>query len=432
MRIKANGLRLKTSAIIFLTSAFVCAGILESIDKELTQLVKNAESFLVTVEAEDQRKQNLYVGSGVLIDTDGYVVTTISVIGNNDDIKVTFKNNESYPAELVGIDNQSGIALLKIEPVDRQIPGFGYPYQLDEGAWMTVIGNSYEMPVSVNFGVFSGITDKGLLQLSVQSSPGSSGSAVFNTKGEVVGILIAQTTETASLRFPYDSNLKVRVKEYQSYYSGKYSGLGVELPSTNTSLAVGIDKIQRIVSQLKEYGEVRYGFLGIMQRKLKTKELKKHNIENGVLITKVIKNSPAEKAGLQEDDIILKVNDKVIESMGVLYTTVRSHEPDDVIDLEILRDSLSQKITVTLSEIPYKESFGFLDNMRNYYDEDVWVTAKEHLKGLEEYLENVNKNLKTDTNFDEFEEKLEDLEKYLENLSEKITELSKRLEKIQQ
>ena len=381
MKIKANVFLLIIATILFTTTITVSAGFLESLDEELTGIVSKAEPFLVTVEAEDHHLGRMFVGSGVLIDKDGYIITTASVVGDDNDIVVRFKNENSYPAEIIGVDRQSGLALLKIEPIDHQTPTFGDPRKLKEGSWITVIGNSYDIPSSVNFGVFSGITDNGLLQLSVQSDPGSSGGAVFNTKGEVIGILAAQTTETLSLFCPEDKLLGIKADIYNSYSMGRLKIFGIDIPSSNTSLAVPVDKLDKIIDQLKKYGEVKYGFLGIKQTGLNKRTRQDNNIEGGVLVTNVSKDSPAEKAGLLEDDIIVKFKGTPIKGPGHLYDLVRSHNPGDEIRLEILRDGSTKKVTVTLGEAANDEHFGYF-NYPGFYstDDDVKAAIQKKLK----------------------------------------------------
>ena len=433
---KANVFFLVILTILLTAAITVNAGILESLEKELTDLVNRTEPFLVTVEAKSFHHARLNVGSGALIDDYGYILTTASVIGENDEISVTFKNGDSYPAELVGIDRLSGIALLKIDPVDRQTPKFGDPYKLKKGAWIIVIGNSYEIAGSVNFGVYSGITDEGMLQISVQAGPGSSGGAVFNTNGEIIGILVAQTTETVSLYLPYEKQLKKKIKEYQYFQTDSYHKIGVDLPTSSISLVVGADRLSKIVDQLKKYGEVKHGFLGIRQKKLNKKTLQKHNIETGVLIAEVTDDSPADRAGLLEDDIIVKFNGAPVKGPGNLYMLVRSKMPGDAVKLEVLREGSSRDITVTLGEVSDNEYPGFRDRLGYYSIDDNFLAdiqkgLKNKFTDLSDNLDRIKnyQDLKIDANISELEDKMDELEDRLEDLSEKIAELTKKVKK---
>ncbi len=433
---KANVFFLVILTILLTAGITVNAGILESLEKELTDLVNKTEPFLVTVEAKSFHHARLNVGSGALIDDYGYILTTASVIGENDEISVTFKNGDSYPAELVGIDRLSGIALLKIDPVDRQTPKFGDPYKLKKGAWIIVIGNSYEIAGSVNFGVYSGMTDEGMLQISVQAGPGGSGGAVFNTKGEIIGLLVAQTTETVSLYLPYEKQLRKKIKEYQSSKTDSYHKIGVDLPTSSISLVVGADRLNKIVDQLKKYGEVKHGFLGIRQNKLNKKTLQKLNIETGVLIAEVTDDSPADRAGLLEDDIIVKFNGAPVKGPSHLYMLVRSKMPGDAVKLEVLREGSSRDITVTLGEVSDNEYPGFRDRLGYYsIDDNFLVDIQKGLKNkftdLSDNLDRMKnyQDLKIDANISELEDKMDELEDRLEDLSEKIAELTKKVKK---
>ena len=348
------------TTILIATGGPAFAGVLENLDQELTDLVKSAEPYLVTIEAENQNDSNVYVGSGVLLNSDGYVSTTTSVIGKADKIEVSFRDGDKYDAQYIGADYQTGLALLKIPPVERKTPILGDPYKLNKGSWIIVIGNSYDMPNAVTFGVFSGLTDEGFLQLSVQSGPGCSGGAVFNAKGEMIGLVVAQASETVALHLPFDIDVKLNTRGYSSGDQPRQSDLGVDLPSSGTSLAVPADKISSATSQLIEFGEVYHGFLGIKQKALNHNELEKLGIPSGVEITDISKNSPAEKAGLQKDDIIIKLNGRFIKGTGHLYSMVRSYKPDDEITLEIIRASSPISVRVVLGKAGNDGYYGFL------------------------------------------------------------------------
>lgn len=402
---KANVFLLTASILFLSTITTANAGILQSLDEELTSLVKQTEPFLVTVESRGNHLDMLLVGTGVLIDKEGYVLTTTSVASDDDDISVTFKNGDSYPADFIGADNYSGLAMLKIEQVDRQTPNIGDPYRLKEGSWVIVIGNSYDMPSSVNFGIFSGVVDEGLLQLAVITNPGGSGGAVFNTKGELIGILVAKATETVSVYIPSSKNLRMKAYSSASSKIRSLQEVGVDLPSTGTSLAVPIDEVLKIVNQLKEYGEVKRGFLGISQRRLNKREMRRHDIDGGVYITDVSISSPAYEAHLKKGDIILKFDGVRVKGPEHLYGLVRSHLPGDKVELEILRDDSTVEIKVSLDEASDSRFFGNWEFPKIYSMVD---------------------DLKADIDISDLKEKLKDLEERLQKLIEKIEELDSR------
>ncbi len=398
---KANVFLLAIS-IVLLSIVDVNAGILQNLDDELTSLVKKTEPFLVTVESRGSHSDVLLVGTGVVIDKEGHILTTTTIATKDDNITVTFKDGKSYHADFIGADGYTGLAMLKIEPVDKKIPDIGDPYRLKDGSWVTVIGNSYDMPSSVNFGIFSGITDENLLQLSVATGPGSSGGAVFNTKGELIGILVAKATETVSAYIPSLKNLMAKAHNPVESQVGDYHKVGVELPSSVISLAVPVDKMLMVAEQLEKYGKVRRGFLGISQRRLSRREVKRYRIDSGVCVTDISIGSPAYEAGLKKKDIILKFDGVTVKNPGHLCELVRSHLPGDKVGLEILRDGSKIDVKATLDEA---SDSNFLAS---------WQLP---------WIHSGNDDISTDVNVSDLKEKIDDLEERIQKLVEKIKEL---------
>ena len=363
MRKIANVLILKTALLTLAFAGIAFAGVLENLDRELTALVDSTEPYLVTVEARFEQFDKVFVGSGILIDNDGYILTTISVVGDCPVADVSFNDGEKYTARVIGCDHNSGLALLKIEPVTRKTPVFGNSESMKQGSWVLVIGNSFEMPNAVSLGVYSGLTDEGFLQLSVQAGPGSSGSAVFNSSGQLIGLLVAQATETVSFKLPGDR--AARISQASDYYTSvglSLPAMGIDLPSAGINLAIPVSRMKMVTDQLKKYGKVRRGYLGIRQKPLKAGKLAELGIKGGVEVIEIVKDSPAEEAGLSKGDILIELAGTRIESPGHLYSLVRSYKPDDRIDLKIIRDGKKQEIAVTLDEAPDEGYFGFKEH----------------------------------------------------------------------
>ncbi|MCP4582723.1 MAG: PDZ domain-containing protein [candidate division Zixibacteria bacterium] len=430
----ANGFFL-TFFFLIATATIINAGILESLDNELTGLVEKAEPYLVTVEARGDTPNRAFVGSGTLIDQDGHVLTTTSVIGKSDNIKVSFKNGEEYNAAIIGTDYHSGLALLKIKPLDRQSPKFGDPKNLRDGSWIIVIGNCYDIPNSVDFGVFSGFTDEGFMQLSVQSGPGSSGSAIFNTKGEMIGVLIAQATETVSFNLTNDNYIKVKTNKYGLTEPQNPGSLDIDLPTVGTSLALPVDKIRHITDQLKKNGVVEHGFLGIRQKSLSSKIRLVFNIDNGVIVVSTTKDSPAERGGVARNDIITRFDGIKVKGPEHFYSLVRSHMPGDKIEVEVIRDSSKVKLDVVLGRAPDEGYYGFLQNQsRTVRDQE---NVSPSTRGLANKLDIIKdqvsqldgiKDVEIKIDIEELENKMIELEDHLDKLANKINDLSKKLE----
>ena len=434
MNKKANALYFLTASISIIMAAAAGAGVFESLNKELTGLVKKAEPYLVTIEAGSQDIGKVLVGSGILMSSEGHILTVASVVDELSEIRVVFQNGDSYGAELVGSDHYSGLALLKIEPVKRQLPKLGDPNKLEEGSWVIAIGNSFDMPSAVNLGVFSGLTDFGLLQLSMQSGPGGAGGAIFNTAGELVGILVAQPTETFSLLLPPEDQVRWRVKSRGA--ERDYRRYGLDLPSTGTSLAVPADKIAKLVAQLKDRGEVKRGYLGIRQARLTQREKKQRNVEGGVVVKDVVKDSPGEKGGLKADDILVKYNGISIKGPGHLLGLVRSSMPGDKARIEVLRDSATVEADVILGEASSDDFFGAGDFGNDWLALDVDRLTGKTL-GLQDQLKSYSFDLSGqqgikrpyhEADLKELDHKLDKLQHRLDELSSKIADLYLKLE----
>jgi len=417
-------------AIISISAANADAGVLENLDEELTYLARQTRPFVVTVETRDYARNNVFVGTGVLIDKTGYILTTTSIVSDSDAVKVTFNGGDEFAAEIVGSDQHTGLALLKIKPVNRDLPKFGDPYSLKEGSWIIIIGNSYDIPNAVNFGVFSGLTDEGFLQLSAQSGPGSSGSAVFNTRGEMVGLLVAQAKETISVQLPADNFIKVKTNNYGATPSPSPSGIDIGIPSAGIGLAVPVDKLKHVSDQLKVYGEVEHGFLGIKQKRLNEKQRRQFEVDGGVQVTAISKDSPAEKAGIAKSDIIVKFDGKKVKGPGHLYSMVRSYLPDEKVTLDLIRDTTSISVTVTLGQTNDNGSFGFRRNS-GLKNQPGYLPSKEladKINLAEKQIADLNSDLdKTDLRlkFEELNSRLRDLERDFKELSAKISGLTK-------
>lgn len=332
---------------VFLTFSLIVlfetgtAGVLKSLDEELTSLVEKTEPYLVTVKGEGSWK-NL-IATGIIYDDEGHVVTS-SHVYDADQFEITFKNGKSYPAHKTGVDRQTGLAVLKVDDDKLQGPKWGDASKLKDGAWILVVGNSYGTPATVNFGILSGRTDEGFLQLGVEINPGSSGGAVLDTDGRVVGVLIAVEADPE-----YLATDSARNGFLQSMY-GRTRFLDLLHKTDNKAIAVPAEQVMRIADQLVEYGEVKRGFLGISQKNLSETSRSEYGIEHGVLVVEVVGDSPADEAGLKEGDIILAVGEESIESTAELFNLIRSHKPGDNVIITYYRDGESSKTEVTLGK----------------------------------------------------------------------------------
>lgn len=261
-------------------------------------------------------------GSGVIVSSEGYIVTNNHVIAEASEIEVTLNDNSKYTAKLVGTDPSTDIAVLKIEGSKPFQPiSLGNSDDVKIGEWVLAVGNPFNLTSTVTAGIVSAKTrninllgnngDKSLfpiesfIQTDAAVNPGNSGGALVNTNGELIGINTAIASET-----------------------GSYSGY---------SFAVPINLVQKVMRDIIDYGIVQRGFLGVQISDI-TQELKeKNNLPNlkGVFISGVVENGSAEKAGLKEGDIILKIGAKEVNSSAALQEEIGKRMPGDKVMLSI-------------------------------------------------------------------------------------------------
>ena len=273
------------------------------------------------------------LGSGFIIAADGYVLTNNHVVDDADEIIVRTSDRREYEATLVGADPRSDLALLKIESKDDfPILKMGNYDDVEVGQWVLAIGSPFGFDYSVTAGIVSA---KGrslsnprtgnyvpFIQTDVAINPGNSGGPLFNLDGEVVGI-----------------NSQI--------YSNSGGFMGV-------SFAIPIDIAMDVVDQLKENGRVSRGWLGVEILEL-TKDLAEGfglDRPQGALVTRVLKDSPAEKGGLKDEDIILEFNGDEISRASELPQFVGRAPVGEASKVLVMRDGKKVKLAVTIGELP--------------------------------------------------------------------------------
>ena len=272
-----------------------------------------------------QRKENA-LGSGFIISKDGYVVTNNHVVEKADEIKVVLQGGEeSYPAEIVGRDPETDLALLKIE-ADRELPvlKFGDSQELEVGQWVMAIGNPFGLDHTVTAGIISakgrvigaGPYDN-FLQTDASINPGNSGGPLLNGEGRVVGINTAIVA------------------------SGQ--GIGFAIPS---SMA------EDVIAQLKEYNKVKRGWLGVTIQDVDENTAKALGLSDpkGALVASVRPGDPADQSGIKVGDVIVSVNGKPVENAGDLTRTIGSISPDETVNMTVWRQGSIKELKVKLGE----------------------------------------------------------------------------------
>ncbi|UNY98252.1 trypsin-like peptidase domain-containing protein [Zhouia spongiae] len=286
-------------------------------------------------------------GSGVIISPDGYIVTNNHVIDNASKLQVTLNDNKTYEAELIGSDPSTDIALLKIN-TGEELPylAFGNSDNTKVGEWVLAVGNPFNLTSTVTAGIISAkARDLGKNQSFIQTdaavNPGNSGGALVNTNGDLIGINTAITSQT-----------------------GSYIGYSFAVPSNIA---------KKIVEDILEYGDIQEGKLGIYPRELNSLVAEKLHISNssGIYINKVIEDSGADKAGLKEGDIIIKIDDKSITSNAQLTGFLKSKRPNDRVHVTVLRNGAEKTVPVTLfkDQTYVANSLGFV--VKNMSEKDI-------------------------------------------------------------
>lgn len=270
-------------------------------------------------------------GSGVIISSDGYIVTNNHVVEGADELTVTLNDNREFSAKIVGTDKTTDLALIKINGKNLPTLPIGDSDKLKVGEWVIAVGNPYNLSSTVTAGIVSaksrGIGANGIesfIQTDAAINPGNSGGALVNVQGELVGINAMLYSQT-----------------------GSYSGYGFAIP---TSI------MNKVVSDLKEYGTVQRAVLGITgtdvhnyidQQKEKGKDVDLGTNE-GVYVDKVSDDGAGSAAGLQKGDVIIKVDNRKIDKMSELQEFLSGKKPGDKITIVYLRDKKQITKTVTL------------------------------------------------------------------------------------
>lgn len=265
-------------------------------------------------------------GSGVIISPDGYIVTNNHVIQKANKLQVTLNNNQNYEAEVIGTDPKSDIALIKIDADELDYLPFGDSNDAQIGEWVLAVGNPFNLTSTVTAGIISAKSrDLGMdrnvssfIQTDAAVNPGNSGGALVNTRGELIGINTAITSQT-----------------------GSYVGYAFAVPSNNA---------RKIVEDILEFGNVQQGILGIRGTEaVNSRDLDK-NITEGVYVSEVESGSGAAEGGIKSGDVIKQIDNVQIRKFSDLTGYIGSKRPGDVVQVNVLRDGKQRTLNVRLTE----------------------------------------------------------------------------------
>ncbi len=276
----------------------------------------------------ERREQGM--GSGVVVSSDGYIVTNNHVVEKADEIQVLLSDKRKLKAKLIGTDPKTDIAVIKIDASDLPVLPWGNSNDLQVGEMVMAVGNPFGLNQTVTLGIISavgranmGIVDyEDFIQTDAAINPGNSGGALVNLRGELIGINTAIFTR-----------------------SGGYMGIGFAIPS---------NMVKSVMNSLVKHGKVVRGWLGVSIQEV-TPELAEQfdaPASRGALVGDVLDDSPAERAKFKRGDIITKYNGKTVDGPAHLRTRVAETAPDTTVRVTVLRDGKARQLKVVIGELP--------------------------------------------------------------------------------
>lgn len=272
------------------------------------------------------------VGSGFIVSADGYILTNQHVVGTASQAVVQLHDRREYLAKVVGVDADSDVALLKIDAKSLPTVAIGDDDALNVGAWVVAIGSPFGLENSVTVGIVSGkhrsLSDNKyvpFIQTDTVINPGNSGGPLFNLKGEVVGM---------------NSQIYSR--------SGGYQGL---------SFATPISVVMRVVNQLRAGKPVQRGWLGVQIQDINFRLGQSLGLERaqGALVSRVLDDSPAGKAGIKVGDVIIRFNQQLVNSAAALPPIVGQIPPGKTVPARVLRDGKKKTLKVTIGTLKHND-----------------------------------------------------------------------------
>ncbi|MBI5100565.1 MAG: DegQ family serine endoprotease [Nitrospirae bacterium] len=270
------------------------------------------------------------LGSGVIVSSDGYIITNNHVIEHADEIRVTLLDKRSFKAKIIGADAKSDVAVVKVEAGGLPAVKWGDSDRLQVGEFVLAIGNPFGLSHTVTMGIISavgranvGIADyEDFIQTDAAINPGNSGGPLVNIKGELIGMNTAIFSK-----------------------SGGYQGIGFAVPSNMVKL---------VMDQLEKKGKVTRGWLGVTIQELTPELSKKFGLKDskGALIGDIAKGSPADKAGIKRGDIIIEYNGKGVKEVGNLRNMVSQSKVGSEVEVKVLRGDKEYSFKVLIAELP--------------------------------------------------------------------------------
>ncbi|MDV2496207.1 MAG: DegQ family serine endoprotease [bacterium] len=297
------------------------------------------------------------LGSGIIYDKEGYIITNNHVVERASEIKVKLHDGSEYDAKVIGTDPKTDLALIKIE-ADKPLPTLtlGDSDALQVGEWVVAIGNPFGLEHTVTVGVVSAkgrVIGTGpyddFIQTDASINPGNSGGPLLNTSGEVVGVNTAIVAAGQGIGFATPSNIA-----------------------------------RRVIEDLRTKGSVVRGWLGVVIQRMSPDLAKSFGLEEntGALVAEIVEDSPAQKAGIKRGDVIIKFNGTEIKTMDVLPRRVAATRPGKKATVTILRDGKKKSLKVTIGTLEEEKIA-----KARFTEEELGITVQEITRELAEHFD---------------------------------------------
>lgn len=310
--------------------------------------------------AAPQSREQQASGSGVIIRSDGYIVTNNHVVSGATKVEVTLNNNKTYPATVVGTDPATDVAILKIDAEGLPVVPFGDSDKLRLGQWVIAIGSPYDLRSTITAGIVSAkgrqmphdnneFKIESFIQTDAAVNPGNSGGALVNQKGELVGVNTAIVSQTGSF--------------------------------TGYSFAVPSNIVRRIAEDLIDFGSVKRAVLGVSMTPIDDKRAKELKLlsPNGVYIEGVQEGGSADKAGMKKGDVIIAVDSTEITTPSSVQEKVSSYHPGDKARVTVMRNGEKKEFTVTFQGAALETGAKDVDGSVAFYGAKLMTASKETL-----------------------------------------------------
>ncbi len=275
------------------------------------------------------REALIAFGSGVVISPNGYIVTNNHVVDGADKIIVTFNDKREMEAKIIGTSPSTDLALIKVNAKDLPYLTYGNSDDLKVGQWVLAVGNPFNLTSTVTAGIVSAkardihiLGGKSAIESFIQTdaavNPGNSGGALVNTEGQLVGINAAIASQT-----------------------GAYEGY---------SFAIPVNLVRKVVNDLMNYGQIQRAYLGVQIRDIDADFAKEKHLNslNGVYVAGVVEGSGAEKAGIEEGDIITNIDNHPVKNLSELMGIIGQYSPGDVVRVNVIHDGHIKTLNITL------------------------------------------------------------------------------------